>query len=199
MPRQRAAGNPFGQLEVGSSSQSASTAAPAAAAQSAIEKRAYEGVKLTYVTPRLNKNFVDWAPKAEDIQGVWSIVKGTEIEPNEKASLAVIQDWRRRNAIGLAVLSGSGRLGQSRENIDCGESNPTAPEHHTQTCIPECTPPFCGGSPLWVHILEFGIGSWRLERSGRKELGAGRSLRPGGAFWDWGKLEAGRSLRPGGA
>ena len=106
----------------------------------------------------------------------------------------------KQSTVGVVSMPGErAGSGQSRENIDCGESNPTAPELHTRTCIPECTLPFCSGSPLRVFILEFGRGSWRLERFGWEEIGAGRSLGPGGA---WGREEpgAGRScLELGGA
>ena len=76
-----------------------------------VSKPAYEGLKLTYASPRLNKkNYVDWAAKIEvllDIQGVWSIVHGDEKPPNDKAAAPKIQDWKQQNAVAWAILGGS--------------------------------------------------------------------------------------------
>src|SRR2546421_13680 len=72
-----------------------------------VSKMGYDSLKLTYVTPRLNKkNYVDWAAKMEvvlDIQGVWTVVSGEEKQPNEKATTQAIRDWRKRNGIALAI------------------------------------------------------------------------------------------------
>src|SRR5205085_10595319 len=74
-------------------------------------KSTYEGLKLTYTSPRLNKkNYVDWAAKTEillDIQRVWTIVHDDEQKQGDKTSVEAAQDWRKRNAIALAILGGS--------------------------------------------------------------------------------------------
>jgi hypothetical protein len=71
----------------------------------------YEGLRLTYTSPRLNrKNYVDWAAKTEnllDIQGVWAIVNGEDKEPNDKAPEETSRVWRRGNGIAIAILGNS--------------------------------------------------------------------------------------------
>ena len=57
----------------------------------------YEGLRLTYTIPCLNKiNYVDWAAKTEnllEIQGVWDIVSGQDTQPNDRSSADVTQAW----------------------------------------------------------------------------------------------------------
>src|SRR2546430_3509182 len=89
--------------ESASSSQGTSTAATT--------WPAYESLKLTFVSPKLNKkNYVDWAPKAKivlAIQRVWGVVSGEEKEPTDAATAETRNDWNQRNLIALAILGGS--------------------------------------------------------------------------------------------
>ena len=81
------------------------------AARGTASKQTYEGLKLTYTSPRLDKkNYVDWSAKTEVlciIQGVWPIVSGSEKEPDERIDPEGTRDWKIRNNIGLAILRGS--------------------------------------------------------------------------------------------
>src|SRR5437016_4847647 len=111
MPRRRAVENPLTEQEAASSSQGASTVETPISTTSAGARPTYEGLKLTYASPRLNKkNYVDWAAKIEillDIQGIWTIVNGTEMQPNDKSTAETIKNWKQRNSIALAILGGS--------------------------------------------------------------------------------------------
>jgi hypothetical protein len=88
-----------------SSLQSSSEVTPKSATMST--SSTYEGLRLTYTAPRLNKtNYVDWAAKTEnllEIQGVWAIVNGEDKQPNGKASEEATRAWKKGNGIALEV------------------------------------------------------------------------------------------------
>src|SRR5436190_20404185 len=92
-------------------SQGTSTAPDTDMASNPVGKSAYDGLRLMYASPGLNKkNYVDWAAKIKilfNIQGVWTVVNGSDPEPNARATGAKAKDWRQRNSIALAVLGGS--------------------------------------------------------------------------------------------
>jgi hypothetical protein len=63
------------------------------------------------MSPKLNeKNYVDWAAKPEnllDLQGIWAIVRGENMQHSNKTPEDPAQAWQRSNGIALAILGNS--------------------------------------------------------------------------------------------